>query len=77
MMGAKRSAWMGIQSCRISRFNGSDKLVTRSARDNKSRVIFIVGIGISLCLIPSTSMASTDTLRYTTINYVKISYEKR
>jgi hypothetical protein len=53
-MGAKRSVWTAIQSCRISRFNGSDKL-TRSARDNKLWVIFVVGLGlgISLCLISS------------------------
>jgi len=55
-MGAKRSAWMAAQSCRIGRFNGSDKL-RRSFRDNKLRAIFIVGLEISLSTDPISSMA--------------------
>jgi hypothetical protein len=46
-MGAKRSAWTAAQSCRIGRSNGSDKL-RRSSRDDESRAIFVVGLGISL-----------------------------
>ena len=58
-MGAKRSAWTAAQSCRIGRSNGSNKL-TQSSRDNKSQEIFVVGLGISLCLIPLASMAPAN-----------------
>jgi len=72
-MGAKQLAWTATQSCRIGRFSGSDKL-SISACDHKSRVIFVIGLGLSLWLSLSTSMAPTDAPRYMTISYTKINY---
>jgi hypothetical protein len=34
--------------------------LTQSSRDNQSQEIFVVGLGISLCLIPSASMAPAN-----------------
>ena len=34
--------------------------LTQSSRDNKSQEIFVLGLGISLCLIPLASMAPAN-----------------
>jgi hypothetical protein len=58
------------QSCQIGRFSGSDKLA-RCTCEHKSRAIFVIGLELSLGLIPLALMTPTNPWRYVGINYAK------
>jgi hypothetical protein len=71
--GRKALGMDSPQLCHIGRLHGSDKL-ERCTCDYKSRAIFLVGLELSLGLIPLASMMPTNALWYVTINHAKNNY---